>query len=486
MKLSQQSTPFSLALTLALLLYTFFTRLAALPIRVWDEARNANNALHMHLHGNWMVPYYNGAPDMWNTKPPLLIWLQALSMRVFGINEWAVRWPAAAAAVLTGLLLWAFVKKYLGNGWTGFTAAAVLCTSFAYVDNHAGRTGDYDALLVFFTTAYALALFCWVEEGRPACLRLFFLFLSLAVLTKGIAGWMQVPGAAIFLLACGKLPVLLRKRSFYFGCFFVLLVVGGYYGLREYLNPGYLRAVYENELGGRFLRTLENHRHPFSYYLDAMRDHAYSFWCFPALLSFTAPLLLPAPHTGRITLFNALMVVPFLLAISAGQTKLEWYALPIYPFLAIQLALWLYGCLWRLSRAFPALGRPAAIILLFAALFYIPFRTVAQQLFHFREKRWDVEEHKLGYYLQWAIRSGKNMDGHVVAYSGYNGHIAFYVQKLQLAGHDIALESGIDSLQPGAYVVLSESSLQEALGKKFSVQEAGEKYGCRVYLVQSR
>src|SRR5688572_30787675 len=96
---------FSTILLLVLSVSCFFIKLSQIPIRIWDEARNANNALQIIQHGHWLVPYYENAPDMWNTKPPLLIWIQALLIKLFGINEIAIRLPSAIAATLTSFVL---------------------------------------------------------------------------------------------------------------------------------------------------------------------------------------------------------------------------------------------------------------------------------------------------------------------------------------------------------------------------------------------
>src|ERR1700694_1044195 len=137
MNIKQPPATVSFAALLALLAFSFFTRLSALPVRIWDEARNANNALEMYLNDHWQIPFYEGRPDMWNTKPPLLIWLQVLDLHLFGINEVSIRLPSALAAVLTGLLLWWFVNRQLRKPWAGFLAGAVLATTHAYVFNHA-------------------------------------------------------------------------------------------------------------------------------------------------------------------------------------------------------------------------------------------------------------------------------------------------------------------------------------------------------------
>src|SRR5689334_17852103 len=87
-----------------------FWRLGEHPIYWWDEARIGLNSLEMVKHPGLIVRY-NGAPELWNTKPPLVVWLNALSMSVFGINEWAIRLPAALAAVGTVFAVYHFTQK---------------------------------------------------------------------------------------------------------------------------------------------------------------------------------------------------------------------------------------------------------------------------------------------------------------------------------------------------------------------------------------
>ena len=80
--------------------------IAERPIALWDESRLAVNALEMRQRGFSLVTTYGFAPDLWNTKPPLLIWLQAGSIDLFGAREWAIRLPSLLAAVATaGLTL---------------------------------------------------------------------------------------------------------------------------------------------------------------------------------------------------------------------------------------------------------------------------------------------------------------------------------------------------------------------------------------------
>jgi len=71
-------TVLKIILFLSLVYFPIFLHLDILPLRMWDEARYAINAYEMNQNGNFIVTHYQGQPDMWNTKPPLMIWFQAL------------------------------------------------------------------------------------------------------------------------------------------------------------------------------------------------------------------------------------------------------------------------------------------------------------------------------------------------------------------------------------------------------------------------
>lgn len=75
----------------------------------WDEINFAECAREMLVSGNYSVVQINFEP-FWE-KPPLFIWMQALSMNIFGINEFAARLPNAICGILTLLVLFHIGKK---------------------------------------------------------------------------------------------------------------------------------------------------------------------------------------------------------------------------------------------------------------------------------------------------------------------------------------------------------------------------------------
>jgi hypothetical protein len=90
--------------------------------RTQDEALHVNSAMHMARDGGWLTPEFMGRLLLF--KPPLLIWLTALSIRILGLSLFVVRLPAlfAGAAGIAAVFLWC--------ARAGSVAAGALAASF--------------------------------------------------------------------------------------------------------------------------------------------------------------------------------------------------------------------------------------------------------------------------------------------------------------------------------------------------------------------
>ncbi len=449
-------------LVLVVLMYQpLFGHLDSIPIQLWDESRVAVNSVEMLESGSYIVTTYEGKPEMCNTKPPLLIWFQVLSMKIFGVGELAVRLPSAIAGLLTCISLVFFSVRYLKNYRLGWIAVLVLITSQGFVSLHLTRTGDYDALLTLFTTVAGLLFFAFCETKRLKYLYYFFLMMALAVLTKGIVGFMFVPAFFIYTLIRKQLVNLLKNEHFYFGLIGLLVVVFGYYGLREMLNPGYIEAVYMNELGGRYLKVIEFHDHGFTYYLDNLWDSRYTYWLPIALCGTVAGLSMRNEKINRLTQFLALMVICFLLIISSAQTKLEWYDVPLFPFLAMLSAI--IGCfifdLSRNSRLNEQFRYSAFPFLFLFFLGVLPMSEIIEQTYK-PSLGENKEFYELSYFLQSGLEGRRELNGSLVLYDGYDAHIRFYIEGMKQEGIFISFAQK-ESLLSGDHVVAQQKQIKE-------------------------
>lgn len=363
-----------------------FAHLDDISLLVWDESRLANNAIEMYETNNYLVVTFDYKPEMWSTKPPFLIWMQVLSMKLFGINDLAFRLPSALSGLFTCVfLLWFFDRK-LNLPWLGILSAIILITVPDYVMLHGTRTGDYDATLVLFMTLYACCFFLYIEENNKKYFWLTVLFLILAALTKGVAGVLFLPAILVYSLYRRKLLTILRMTQFYLGLFLFLFFVVGYYVLREQYNPGYIQAVINNELGGRYLKTLEGKAvdGPLFYY-DLLIGWCFKPWYWVLPLGIAAGLFLRDKKIKDLSIFMLMIVVTFFIIISFSSTKLHWYMQPVFPFLCIFVAILFHHIFQRLYQWNDAESFPRLNIWPYLFLFIVliePYASKINVVFH--------------------------------------------------------------------------------------------------------
>ncbi len=157
----------------------------------WDEVNFAECAREMIRSGDYSRLYIDYQP-FWE-KPPLFIWLQVASMKMFGINEYAARFPNAVFGTLTLLMIYHIGRRCFdrsfGWWWVMAYAGAILPHLYA-------KSGIIDPVFNFFifSSLAGLVWFIWRKDGNfpasnKAVLWLSLLgggaMLGLALLTKG-------------------------------------------------------------------------------------------------------------------------------------------------------------------------------------------------------------------------------------------------------------------------------------------------------------
>src|SRR5947199_1263766 len=115
-------------LAAAAVVASFYWMLGAAPLFDVDEGAFSQATLEMFQRGDFLSTYLNGEPRY--DKPILVYWLQAASVALFGVREWAFRLPSALCATGWAWLTYAFVKRSYGME-RALLAAALLATSLA-------------------------------------------------------------------------------------------------------------------------------------------------------------------------------------------------------------------------------------------------------------------------------------------------------------------------------------------------------------------
>jgi hypothetical protein len=190
----------------------------------WDEINFAESAREMIVTGDYLTVHINFQP-FWE-KPPLFIWMQVLSMKLFGINEFAARFPNAICGIVTLLVLFNIGRKIRNNlfGLLWVLAYAGSVLPFFYF-----KSGIIDPWfnLFIFLGVYFLMLYAFPENTQKIRnIILAATFAGLAVLTKGPVGFLLIAltGGVFLLWVKFKVKVRVIDGLTYF---VVLALVGG-------------------------------------------------------------------------------------------------------------------------------------------------------------------------------------------------------------------------------------------------------------------
>ncbi|MFZ5941529.1 MAG: ArnT family glycosyltransferase [Bacteroidota bacterium] len=463
-----------LAIILVVAWLQLFCKLGELPVRLWDESRNAVSAREMFHNGNYLVKYYDGRPDNWELKPPLLLWHQVLFLKLFGPHEWAIRLPSALYALLTVLLLFRFSARDLKSPETGLLAALVLLTSYGYLDRHIARTGDHDAMLTFFLTFQTISFFRYLNapESRNRHLSLFTLSLVASVYAKGIAGMFFLPGFLLYTVISGRFLKVLRHGYLYVCIAAFLLLAGGYYAVRELSLPGYLKAVWENEMLPRYTNQASNfiykHQGDRFFYLRGFRTGRFVPWIWGLVALIPIGFLKKHRHQRPFFLYLLLTAVAFLVIISMG-TKNIWYDAPLFPLLALLFAMGFVQLSAFLSETpLPPWLRTAIPATVFFALILFSLNKTKGLTFQVRERAWAYEEQGISYYLRELYRTGQQGEKLTIAYHGTPSHIHFYMNLLNENNNEIRL-TDYHKLEPGIRVISCQKNIREYLEAHYRV-----------------
>ncbi len=157
----------------------------------WDEINFAECAREAIATKNYMRLQINYAP-FWE-KPPLYIWLQILSIRMFGVNEYAARLPDAGCGITTLLSVYHIGKRLLGARLGILWVLCMGCSILPFLYFKSGIIDPWFNLFIFLSLVY----FYESEVSsisNPKIINknliLSGIFCGLAILTKGPVGYL--------------------------------------------------------------------------------------------------------------------------------------------------------------------------------------------------------------------------------------------------------------------------------------------------------
>ncbi|MCK0129988.1 glycosyltransferase family 39 protein [Flavobacteriaceae bacterium F08102] len=296
-----------------------------------SEARYAEISREMLLSGDYFNPELLGIYHF--HKPPITYYITTLGYRLFGINEFGARFFLQIALVIQLLLIYEMAKLLNYKRKTALIAGLIYFSMPIVLISSRNLTTD-----AYLTTFIIASLFCWqyyTTKGKLLFLYLSYIFISIAILTKG-------PVALLFIFGYIIPAKIIFKRSWrlsihhVLGIIFCLIISASWYVSVIIENPKLLDYFIKKQLISRMTKASFNRAKPFWYYLPILIGLLFPWWL-STLPNFKKKLksIKESSTENKLLLTSSLVMI---VLFSIFTTKLILYILPMFWMISIFIA----------------------------------------------------------------------------------------------------------------------------------------------------
>lgn len=253
-------------------------------LNLWDEQFHALVAKNMITNPfkpmlitqpliDFSIEYWTGN-HIWLHKPPLFLWQIALSMKIFGVNEIALRLPSAIMSLITVFFVFSVAKTLL-NRYIAYFASLILVFSSFVVDLVSGyhHTDHNDIAFIFYVTA---SFWAWVNfatrKKENLNLVLIAVFSAAAVLTKWLPGFIIFGVWFIWVIVDKEQNRNIKSYLRFFYSFLISVILVLPWNLYAYLNfPAEYNLTFFKK-AGHFLNVIEDHEGGIFYHWNILDE----------------------------------------------------------------------------------------------------------------------------------------------------------------------------------------------------------------------
>lgn len=321
--------------------FIFFHNIWAYALMDVDESRYVSMSKDMFHTKDFLTLYLN--KQFFFEKPPLYFWGECLSFAFWGrVTEFTARFPVALDGMLCCFTVYFLGKRIISRGY-GVVSSLIFATSleflilakFAILDIVVATCIGFSLCFGIFTN------FCQ-EKHKKYCWWLFYIFSGLAVMAKGIPGFVVPFGSMFFITLYSKNFREIFKPLYIVPgmILFLLITLPWHIIMLKMYDPLFFNEYVVKHHIERFIGGNELGREqPFYFYILTL------LWgFFPWILSVLAVFVRKivkrdfvfknVNNTQRFIIYNGIITLFILAFFSASDTKLVTYILPIYGSLA--------------------------------------------------------------------------------------------------------------------------------------------------------
>ena len=340
---------FFTVLGLCILFYfLFFHNIWSYALMDVDESRYVSMSKDMFNTKDFMTLYLN--KEFFFEKPPLYFWSECLSFAFWGkITEATARFPVALYGTLSCLMIYILGRKVVSRLY-GVVSSLILATSLEFLI--LAKFAILDIVLASCVTlalCFGMLVYYVKEQNKKYMWWLFYIFSGLAVMAKGIPGFVIPFGSMFFIsIYSKKFKEIFKPQYFIIGfILFLGITLPWHIHMLNIHDPLFFNEYIMKHHVARFLGSGElGRQQPFYFYLLTI------LWGFFPWIVSTLPVFIRkitkrdfgfrgVSDTYKLMMYAGIAALLILLFFSSSKTKLITYILPIYPMLAI-----LGGLIW--------------------------------------------------------------------------------------------------------------------------------------------
>ncbi|MCQ2352188.1 MAG: glycosyltransferase family 39 protein [Victivallaceae bacterium] len=227
-----------------------------LPVFDPSEARYANICANMAASGNFLEPKFihDGEMQIFEGKPPLYFQMGALSCKLFGRNEFAVRFPAMLSAIIILLLVFFTVKKFKGEISAVQTTLIVALSPVFLAFSGFCMTDLLLAAAICGAVCFYLLFLSEADRKRKKLFSCgFFAAMGVGMIVKGPVALVLAGMPIFFFTAINCRWRDLKDHAWFAGILLFLLISAPWFWLMQAKNPDFLEYFFINENFKRFL-----------------------------------------------------------------------------------------------------------------------------------------------------------------------------------------------------------------------------------------
>ncbi len=224
------------------------------PLYDTTEPRYAEIARKMIVMKDWITPHLYFDTPFWG-KPPLSFWTAAISMKIFGVNEFGARFASFFVVFLTALLVFKVTLERYGRDIALISQTVLWTTPVFFMMSGAVLT---DPFLTLGTTLTMVAfwLVMKADEGDKKYLwrYLFFVGLGISMLSKGPIGIvLSAMPIGLYVIIKNKWKMIWDRIPWIQGTLLTALISLPWYYLAEVKTPGFIDYFIVGEHFRRFV-----------------------------------------------------------------------------------------------------------------------------------------------------------------------------------------------------------------------------------------